>query len=409
MTGFITIAIIFTCILVAGFFAGMETGLVTADSMLQREKKRKALLYIRAYHYLLAKPDRLLGTTLIGYNICSVTAAVLLTNYMDRLGLVKFAWLAILLLTFVVLVASDIIPKSFFRRNANTLAVRLSLVLLFFYCLFLPLYFVLNGIIKALLIISGQHESRREELKSRRDIRFVINLAGREVGLSADDQRVIEDIFDFRDQIASGVMVPFHQLPVIGINQPPAETAELSVESGHRFIAVSRGRTDNVVGYVDALDLIWFRGKSIEKLVKKPVFFPETRRITDLLLEMNQNNLEVVFLADEFGGVAGMITPGQIVGDLFPYIPEVTGRDEIISRSENGNYMVSGGTDLEDLSHELGIRLKKGQNSSIGGYLCERTGIIPEAGAQYSEGGFVFTIAERDDRQILRIDVRKET
>ena len=174
------------CLLIAGFFAGMETGLVTADPLLATEN--------RAFQYLTSKPDRLLGTTLIGYNIANVTAAVLLTNYMDQIGWERFIWLGILCMTFVFLILNDIIPKSFFRKNANTLAVRLSPILVFCHFLFLPVYFVLNTLVKIILIVSGHHTSKREELRSRRDIRFMINIAGREEGLSGSDQQLIEDI-----------------------------------------------------------------------------------------------------------------------------------------------------------------------------------------------------------------------
>ena len=401
----ITFLFILICTVCAGFFAGLETGLVTANRVLLQKKKIRGVLYARAAEYLLTKPDRLLGTTLIGCNIANVTAAVLFTNFLVRIGLERVAWLGILFMALLFLIFNDFIPKSFFRKNADTISVKLAPILISFFFIFQPFYVVLNGIIKVLLLVTGQLASRREELQSKRDIRFLINLTGKEVGLPPQDQKIIEDIFDFRDQTAREVMVPFHELPVININQTLKDAAQLSIDTGYRFIPVSEVRTDNMVGYLDTLEMLWKKDNAVRDIMRTPVFFPETRRISDLLLNMNQKELEVVFLSDEYGGIAGMITPGQIVGDLVHYIPEEGTRKEEIRTLEPGHYLVSGSTDLEDISHEIGIVLRQGYNRTIGGLICEKLGMIPEKGYIYEDAGFIFRITKRDERHIKEIEV----
>ncbi len=396
-------------IVAAGFFAGLETGLLSANRMLLQAKKKEGLLHARVAEYFLARPERLFGTTLVGTNVAHVTASVMLTNYMVDQGLEKFAWLAIIAMTFVVLILSEFIPKSFFRRTADSLTTRLAPLLFVFYLLFFPLNLVLNFITKMLMFLSRQHANRREELRSKRDLRFLVNIACRGVGLPFEDQRIIEDIFDFRDQTAREVMIPFHQLPVLNVRQARTDAAALAHETGYRFIPVSETRTDNMIGYIDTRDLLWGERDTLKEVIREAVFYPEVRRLPDLLLEMNQRRLEVVFLSDEYGGVAGMITQGQIVGDLFHYVPEKGMLEEKIKKLGPGRFLVAGSTDLQDLCHEINVVLDQGLNSTIGGFLSEKMGVIAEVGDAYEEAGFVFTVTGRDARHITAIEaVRKD-
>ena len=399
---------LFICLVCAALFAGMETGLLAANRMLIQEKKEKGIFHARAVEFLLSKPERLLGTTLIGHNIANVTGAVLLTNYFERLGYESYTWIGILGMTFIFLVFNDFIPKSFLSTHANSIAARLSPLLIGFYMLFLPVYLVLNNIVKVLLFFTGRHRATREELQTKRDLRFVVNLTGKEAGLPAIDQRMIEDILHFRDQIAREVMIPFHKLPVLNLNQDTVDAVRLAMETGYRFIPVSQHRTDNMVGYVDTMELLWKSGEKVQAVTREASYYPETRSIPDLLLDMNRKEERVAFLVDEYGGVAGMLTPSQIVADIVHFTPEDGAIDDGIALRDTGEYVVSGDVDLEELSLELGIRFRRSHTSTIGGYLSEQIGVIPEENTEYRESGYVFRIDKRADRNVERIVVSED-
>ena len=199
--------------------------------------------------------------------------------------------------------------------------------------------------------------------------------------------------------------VDVHQLAVLSVNQALTDAAALAHETRQRFIPVSEARTDDMIGYIDTRDLLWTKGETLRAVLREAMYFPEVRRLPDLLLEMNKRHLEVVFLSDEFGGVAGMITQGQIVGDLFHYVPEKGLHEEKIVELEPGRFQVAGSTDLQDLCHEINIVLDQGLNSTIGGFLNEKMGIIAEVGRTYEASGFIFTVTGRDARHITSIEV----
>ena len=396
------------CLIFAGFFGGLETGMLTVNRFVIQDKRKSGILYARAVEFLLVKPERLLGTTLIGYNMGNVTAAVLLTNYFESRGLSSYTWLGILAMTFVFLVFDDLIPKSFFRLHANTIAARLGPALLVFYALFLPISLILNTLVKAILYIIGGHRTRREELRTKRDLRFLANLTGKEAGLATEDLRIIEDILHFRDQVAAEVMISLHKLPVLGITQSAVDAVRLSVETGFRFLPVSQQRTDNIVGFVDVMDLLWTEKSQVREIVKTAIFYPETKRIPDLLLDMNRKSQKVVFLVDEYGGITGMITPNQIVADVMRYSPEEGVADNDIQRIERGCFVVDGETDLENFGSETGIALAHSINRTIGGYISEKLGVIPEVDTEYHESGYTFRVMKRDARRISSLEVRRQ-
>ena len=399
-------AYLFICLISAGFFAGMETGLLAVNRMLIQSKNGRSL-FARASEFLLVKPERLLGTTLIGHNIANVTAAVLVTNHFESIGLPQYTWIGIIVMAFVFLVFDDFIPKSFLRQHANSVAAKLAPVVVFFYALFLPVYLVLNTLVKVLIVFTGNQATNREEVRTRRDLRFLVNLTGKEAGLPGDDQRIIEDILHFRDQIAREAMIPFHKLPVFTKTQSIDDIINMSVETGRRFFPVSQDRTDNAIGYVDTNDLLINAAPTIAEALRPIRYFPETLHIPDLLLEMNREKLDVVFLVDEYGGISGMITPNQIVADVVRYTPEDGTLVSKIVMTSPGHYRVDAEVDLEDLVHELGIILPQSVNRTAGGYLSERLGRIPAIGEVYEEAGHRFTVVERTDRYIEQIDVER--
>ncbi len=402
---------IFICLITAAFFAGLETGLLSVNRMLLQEKCRKGQFSAKTAEFLLSKPERLLGTTLIGQNIANVTAAVLFNNFMHEIGYERLSWqgiAGIIGIAIIFLIFNDIIPKSFFRQHADTISVKLSGVLVVCYFIFFPVYLILNLIVKILLFLTGNHISRREEVRSKKDLRYLVNLVGKKLGIKQIDHRIIENIFDFRGQIAKEVMIPFHKLPVVYITNDLKDAVLLSIESGSRFIPVSEKRADNMIGYIDVNDLVWKKYPHIKKAVKQAVYYPETKQIPDLLLEMNKRNIDVVFLSNEYGGVSGMITPKQIVGEVIQFITEETSKKTVIQKIGKDHYRISGTADLEDVANELGISdFKKGYNNTLGGFLCEKIGKIPPVNFEYSSNGCTFKVTDKDSLHIKEIEVYK--
>ena len=408
-----TYLILLACTVGSAFFSGLETGLLAADQLTLYLKKEKGITYARAADFLLLRPERLLGTTLIGTNICVVTAAIVVASALRESGFESAAWLGSLALSVFLLVVAEIIPKSFFRRRADGIAVRLAPVLVVFHFLFLPLAVILNGIVKSILLFSGRRTTSSKLPQSRDDLRLLVRLGSRESGLGRSEHRVFEDIFDFRTTLAREVMIPMHEYPVCASTSTIEEAVQISYTNQIRFLPVFESRADNVIGYLDVESLLRleYKAKSrrrIRDLMTEAVFYPDIKRIPDLLLEMNRRKLEVVFLSDEYGAVTGLITPAEIASEIVGFVPgEAFQQNDEISILGPGHYILAGITDIEDLYHDTGIPLRKLNSDTVGGFICEHLGRIPEVGTAFEHGGYLFEVLERDDRHIIRIEITK--
>lgn len=394
------------CLLFAAFFAGLETGLLSADQLVIYSLKEQGVLAAKAADFLLKKPERLLGTTLTGTNIAVVTAAVLLSSFLRQRGPYWGVWSGSLVLSLILLIFSEIIPKSFFRQRSETISIKLAPILLFFYFLFLPLTFLLNRIVNLLLFIMGRYKLHSKLPQSREDLRLLVRLSSREAGLDPSDYNLFIDIFNFRNTMAREAAIPLHEYPVCRIDRKPAELAEISLRTGYRFIPVYQERTDNLMGYVDTEEMLYQNTHSIRDIMKKAKFYPDTKKLPDLLLEMNRKKIKVVFLSDEYGAVSGLITPKQIASEIVGFIPgkEIV-KKEIIHKLSHGHFHVSGTTDLEDLQKETGISFIRGNYDTIGGFICERMGEIPKIGATFEEGGVLYRVIDRDARRIKKLEI----
>ncbi|MDC7220774.1 MAG: hemolysin family protein [Spirochaetales bacterium] len=397
------------CLLVASFFAGMETGLLSADKLKIYSQKEKKVIWAQSAHFLLEKPERLLGTTLIGTNVAVVTSSVVLNNYLRTRYSATTAVIGSLVLAVIYLLFSEIIPKTFFRRYADTVTVKLTPVLRVFFFFFFPISFILNTVVKVLLFLLGQKQGSRKLAHSREDFRLLMHLSGRESGFGYDEFKTIDDILDFDSTLAMDAMIPLHQISLYDIKSSPSELITEGELTNHRYLPVYRDRVDNIIGYVDVEDFCYGENLSAEQILHEPTFFPEVKPLSELLEIMVTQSLALVFLCDEYGGISGIITHQKIASEIVGSIPGNTHtvKEDVIQLDEKV-FLASGNTDLQHLSHILGITIPKGHNQTLGGYLCEKLGLIPASGTDWDEGKARYIVVDADKLHIrnVRIELR---
>ena len=403
-----TALIVIICIFSGGIFAGLETGLISANQFLLNSAREKNSLSARATGFLLKSPERLLSTTLIGTNLSFVTATILLSRYLRATGLIWAPWAGSILLTFIMLIFAEIIPKSFFRQNADTIAVRLAPLLLLFYFLFFPVALILNLIVKMLLFLTGQYRPSTTVMDSKHSLRTLVRLGSREAGIPLEDQRIVDDIFDFQDTMAREVMIHIHRTLACPKSMPIEEIVQQAYFAEVRFVPIYTQRLDNLVGYIDLEDLVTSESLEIDELLHEPVFFPDMKRIPDLYREMKDRELKLVFLSNEYGRITGIVTPAEIVAEIVrirPGYPDE--RYQEIEHLGEGRFAVVGVADVENFRNETGIPLPAGAYDTVGGFLLSRFGCIPEIGESMKAYGAVFSVSERDDVHIKRISVQR--
>ena len=240
--------------------------------------------------------------------------------------------------------------------------------------------------------------------------------AGQESGvLKAEGKKMINSIFALDDKQAYEIMTPRTYGFVIDIEDPPEEYLNDLMTLRYSRIPVCRGETDNIIGILNIKDYLiqaWekgFEAVDIESILRKPYFVPETKNIDALLFELQKMKQQIAILIDEYGGFSGIVTMEdiieQVVGDIDDEYDE---EEEIIDKIDDKTYLVDGDVSLEDLDEELGIDLTSETSETIGGFLIDMLGEIPDendVGRIIEFENYQFKIMAIQDRRIERVKI----
>ena len=240
--------------------------------------------------------------------------------------------------------------------------------------------------------------------------------AGQESGvLKEEGKKMINSIFALDDKLAYEIMTPRTDVFVIDIEDPPEEYVDDLMKLRYSRIPVCQGETDNIIGILNIKDYLiqaWekgFEAVDIASILRTPYFVPETKNIDALLFELQKMKQQIAILIDEYGGFSGIVTMEdiieQVVGDIDDEYDE---DEEIIDKVDDHIYLVDGDVSLEDLDEELGIDLTSETSETIGGFLIDMLGEIPDendVGRIIEFENYQFKIMAIQDRRIERVKI----
>ena len=240
--------------------------------------------------------------------------------------------------------------------------------------------------------------------------------AGQESGvLKEEGKKMINSIFALDDKLAYEIMTPRTDVFVIDIEDPPEEYVDDLMKLRYSRIPVCQGETDNIIGILNIKDYLiqaWekgFEAVDIASILRTPYFVPETKNIDALLFELQKMKQQIAILIDEYGGFSGIVTMEdiieQVVGDIDDEYDE---EEEIIDKVDDHIYLVDGDVSLEDLDEELGIDLTSEPSETIGGFLIDMLGEIPDendVGRIIEFENYQFKIMAIQDRRIERVKI----
>ena len=240
--------------------------------------------------------------------------------------------------------------------------------------------------------------------------------AGQESGvLKEEGKKMINSIFALDDKLAYEIMTPRTDVFVIDIEDPPEEYMDDLMKLRYSRIPVCQGETDNIIGILNIKDYLiqaWekgFEAVDIASILRTPYFVPETKNIDALLFELQKMKQQIAILIDEYGGFSGIVTMEdiieQVVGDIDDEYDE---EEEIIDKVDDHIYLVDGDVSLEDLDEELGIDLTSETSETIGGFLIDMLGEIPDendVGRIITFENYQFKIMAIQDRRIERVKI----
>ena len=416
MTPVIALPIIALLLLLEGFFSGSELALVSADKVEIRAKRATGGRTVRMLARFLEDPERILTTTLIGTNICTVSSTtvfgLMLVGILGEGAEERAGLLTVLLLWPVMLVLAEMVPKSVYQRYSARLAPLVIHPLTWLSYLLFPLVGLVRGLTRGLLVLLGAPD-RGMMAVSRDELRLLLE-QGEGEEIEQEEARMIRRIFDFPELTAKEVMVPLIDILAIDETAPVADAAAMFVETGHSRLPVFHERVDDIVGVLEAMDVLGHTDRATQVYeLKRPVtYVPPTQKVEQLMGTLQQQRLGMAIVVDEYGGAEGMITVEDILEEIVGEIEdEHDEREQEILRQSEKEFLVSARAEVDRLNEELEIEIPEGDYETLAGFLLERFGRIPRQGDTLQTDRAVLTVVTATDRVIeeVRIVLRQPT
>jgi len=317
---------------------------------------------------------------------------------------------------FVLLVIlGQYVPHKVALQHAEGISKRNENIVKGISVFFSPITALLMLFSNIILKIFRQETHVEEEIFSEEEVLSMLQ-AGKESGvLKEEGTKMINSIFAFDDKLAYEIMTPRTDVFSIDIEDPLEEYFEELMKLRHSRIPVCKGDSDNIIGILHIKDYLIkaretdYENVDIESILRKAYFVPDTKNIDSLFFELQKTKQQIAILIDEYGGFSGIVTLEDIIEQVMGNIDdEYDEEDEIIDKVDDNLYLVDGDVSLDDLDEELGIELESDSSETIGGFIIDILGEIPDesdVGRVVEFEEYKFKIMSIEERRIKRVKV----
>lgn len=368
---------------------------------------------------LLSDPKKLLATILIANNLVNISIVLLFVDLGDFIfGSIESelirAILDVGLVTFMILLCGEILPKIYANRNNISFAKKVAY----------PLY-VLDVILTPLSIPMKNFTSSIQKRFGKKTTNFSVGQLSQALELTSSDdttheeKKILESIVSFGNTETREVMVP--RIDIFALNEELSyqEVLEEIVKIGYSRIPVYKESLDNITGIVYIKDLLPHLEKADfdwNSVKRKAFFVPENKKLDDLLSEFQEKKIHLAVVVDEYGGTRGIITLEDIIEEIVGNInDEFDDEDVTYSKIDNNTFVFEGKTTLKDFyrilqltdEEEFIFEEKRGEAETLAGFLLEVSGNFPKKNIPISFENYVFTVEAFDKKRIKQIRVRK--
>jgi len=411
------VILFFLCLGCSAFFCSAETAFIGMQ-------KLRLQYLIESGHPSAAKiakimehPERFLATVLLGINFFETAVATLGT--IITVSLIRDAnWavaIATIVITIVTLVFAELIPKSLAVRYGERLALRYVKPLKIISTILYPPVYILNHIGIRFTRLVGESDIPKQTI-SEEEFRTAINIGEAEGVVEVSEAEMLHKVFEFTDRPVSKIMVPRTEIAWVEQGTKITDFLNLYTKGRYSRFPVYKDNTDNVVGMLHAKDVLMKltdesvgSNSVIDELMRPAYFVPEGKRLGELLAEMRDGGHHAAIVVDEFGGIAGMVTLGQlteeIVGDIRD---ELTGKDRDFTVTGDSTFQLDGGFRIEEANEELELNLPGGDYETVAGFILSHLGRIPRQGEHFKYQDLKFVITEMRGMKIEKVIVTRE-
>jgi CBS domain containing-hemolysin-like protein len=366
---------------------------------------------------LAEKPERFLAIVLLGNNLVNIAAATIGTIIsVSVFGLPWGPVIATVGVTVLVLVFGEVIPKTLAVRRSQRLSIMYASPLRIIEMIFYPFIVALERIGLSFTRVAAVSEEENK-LISEGEIRSAISVGESEGVVEEEEAKILHQVLEFTDRPVGKVMVPRTEIAWVEQGTKISDFLNVYTQEHYSRFPVYKDNTDNVIGILNAKDVLLkltdgpqSRSTLIDDLVRPAYFVPEGKHLGELLAEMRDGGHHAAIVVDEFGGIAGMVTLGQlteeIVGDIHD---ELTDQERDFVVTGDSTFQLDGGFRVEDANEELKLNLPTGDYETVAGFILGHLGRIPRQGEHFKYQNLKFVVTEMRGMKIEKVMVTRES
>jgi CBS domain containing-hemolysin-like protein len=410
-------------VLLNGFFVAAEFAMVRVRGSQIEIQAKAGSRMAKVARGIMHNLDGYLAATQLGITIASLALGVVgeevatkaMLNLFSLVGLtitsnfiisashvVGFA-----LITISHIVFGELAPKTLAIQRSVRTAMTVALPLRIFFVVFRPAIWVLNSFANFILSLFGvQTVTGEESHHSSEELQYLLEQGKESGALDQNEHELIKNVFDFNERVVKNIMVPRTRISGIEMNTEKEELLETLITEGYSRMPVYDDTIDKIVGIVHAKDILPLLARhadiELKDIIRKPYFIPETKKINDLMAELQQKRIQIAIVLDEFGGTAGMVTLEDIVEELVGEIQDEYDEEKpIVETISDREFIVNASAPIYDVNSHLPHDLPEdGDYDTVSGWLGEIFGKIPDVGERTEANGYDITVLRKSDQNV---------
>jgi len=408
------IAALVVLIAASAFFSGSEAAVISLSRLHARGMVERGIKGSEAVLRLLDDRNRFLTSILIGNTIVLLAADSLATVLFVRAGIPNAGLWSTIIMTILLLTFGEIIPKTVAVANNERWAVRLAPVLERVAWLMTPLNNAFLLVTNQIVRLFGIRPPAKGPFVTEDDIRNIVNVGAEQNVLEEQEREMIHSIIQFGDTIVREVMTPRPDMVAVEVNASARRALDLVIADGYSKLPVYEETIDNVIGVIHDRELLialsngTLAQSPIRALMRPITLVPESKRVSELLREMQRGKFSLAIVVDEYGGTAGLVTMEDLLEEIVGEIRDEhdEGEEEPIRVVSPEEAVVDAGTNIEDVNARLGLHLPHEDFETIGGLTVGLFGRLPHEGEEVEAGEHVRIKIDRTrGRRILAVRV----
>lgn len=418
MNGLIyTALLIFFLIGLNAFFSLAETALTAASRAKMATLEKEGDVKAARVNQLLEERADMIGAILLGSNLVTIGASAIATIIFTRLYGEAGAALSTIILTPLLLIFGEILPKSMAINGADDISRSVSLPVKIMVKILAPIMFVITGLVSLLMKMMGIKGEVYTTEQALAEIRGAVELGRQSGHLEKEDQDRLGGILDLKDLDVSDIMVHRKSMKTLDISNPPREILNQIISTPHSRVPLYKDEAENIVGVLHTKDLLRaiaendgdIESLEIDKIMKAPWFVPDTTTLQEQLEEFLKQRNHFALVVDEYGVLQGLVTLEDVLEEI---VGEIVDEHDIqktgIRPQADGSINVDGWLPIRDLNRYKDWDLPDEDAVTVAGLVLHEAQSIPNVGQSFSFHGFRFVVLRKQRNQILALRIFKE-